>query len=61
MFPGGASPGCSGRGAGAAWAGDAPMSRTGRTAPGLPSGAVVPENAVSDVEEIMQGTLGHAG
>ena len=42
------------------------MSRTGRTARGplsggLPSGAVVPENAVSDVEEIMRGTLGHAG
>ena len=39
------------------------MSRTSRTAPGLLSGAVVvaPENAVSDVEEIMCRTLGVPG
>ena len=63
MLPGGASPGCNGRGAGAACAGEGPMSRTSRTAPGLLSGAVVValENAVSDVEEIMCRTVGVPG
>lgn len=63
MLPGGADPDCNGPGAGAAWADCGPASRTSRAAPGRLSGAVVvaPENAVSDVGEIMGRSIGRVG